>query len=209
MRFSVLILVCSSLASVASAQTLGGGRAVYQDVHAEETEPLDDELGVPRTPRLELSPHLAMSFDGLGDRIMDSVGFGLQGDLLVPLGPVLMVGARVIGERRFVYDGYRYDAELVELGRLMDTNGVARVRMVNGSFELAIGAAVGASFLRGAEGGRLQGWNAGPHLALRAGSVVAFRAELGFTYRRYPDANLESRDFRASIGLSFLLWSYR
>ena len=186
-------------------------RVAYQSVAADQTPPLEDARGVPRTPRLSVAPSVSYVSLAIDREAVDLFGFGGQIDLHVPLGVYVLVGARGRYERRAVIDPTSTDALFGSeraAGDLLDLAALAQLRLIAHTMEVGLGVAVGPSRL-GFDGQYDWGYAVDPHISIRAGSIVAFAMNLGLLIRRWPASGALEVGIHGTLGLSFLLGNHR
>jgi hypothetical protein len=190
----------------------------YHPADADPVEPLADERGIPRTPRLSIAPSGEFTSASLDDTSldpMDMLGVGGQVDLHVPLGAYVLVGARARFHRRSWLspdlDGNLFSGEL-DAGNVTDLGLVAQLRIVNHALELGLGLGFGPTrygWSNDDGSGSEWGYFVDPHMTLRMGRRVAFFVGIGLVVRKWPDWSMTEFGAHGELGLSFLLWSHR
>ncbi len=216
-RLLALLLVSAS--ATAAAQPPQPGRSIrYHSASDDSLEPLPDERGLPRTPRLSIAPSgefTSMSIDDTDLDPIDMLGIGGQVDLHVPLGAYALVGARARFHRRSwlhpELEGNLFSGEL-DAGNVTDLGLVAQLRIINHGLELGLGLGFGPSRYGwdGDEGsGSEWGYFVDPHMTLRMGRRVAFFLGIGLVVRKWPGWSVTEFGAHGELGLSFLLWSPR
>ena len=216
-RLLTAALLLASASTTASAQPPQPGRHIrYHSVADDPAEPLADERGLPRTPRLSIAPSgefTSISADHAAVDPVDILGVGGQVDLHVPLGAYVLVGARARFHRRSWLvpdlDGNLFSGAL-DAGSVTDLGLVGQVRIVNHSLELGLGLGFGPTRF-GVDDGSSSEWGyfVDPHMTVRIGRTVGFFVGVGLVVRKWPGWSFTEFGAHAELGLSFLLWSPR
>ncbi len=218
-RLLCAALLVASASATAEAQPPQPGRHLpYHSVDGDPTEPLDDERGLPRTPRLSIAPSgefTSMSVDDTALDPVDILGIGGQIDLHVPLGAYVLIGARARFHRRSFLspelEGNLFSGEL-DAGNVADLGVVAQLRIINHALELGLGVGFGPSRYGWDDGdGSASEWGyfVDPHMTVRIGRTVAFFVGVGLVVRKWPGWSISELGAHGELGLSFLLWSHR
>jgi len=205
--------------STASAQPPQPGRHIrYHSLADDPMEPLSDERGLPRTPRLSVAPsgeYTSVSIDDITTAALDVLGVGGQVDLHIPLGAYALVGARARFHRRSWLhpdvEGNLFSGEL-DAGNVTDLGLVAQLRIINHGLELGLGVGFGPSrygWDDDGDSGSEWGYFVDPHMTVRMGRTVGFFLGIGLVVRKWPGWSVTEFGAHAELGLSFLLWSPR
>jgi len=219
LRLLTAALLVAGTSAIAVAQPPQPGRHLpYHSVADDPAEALDDERGLPRTPRLSIAPSgefSSVSIDDASLEPVDVMGVGGQVDLHIPIGAYALVGARARFHRRSwlnpALEGNLFSGEL-DAGNVTDLGLVAQLRIINGGLELGLGLGFGPSrYGWNDDGGRGSEWGyfVDPHMTLRMGRKVAFFVGLGLVVRKWPGSSVTEFGAHGELGLSFLLWSPR
>jgi len=219
LRLLSAALLLAGASVPADAQPPQTGRTTpYHSVADDSPEPLRDERGLPRTPRLSVAPsgeYTSMSIDGVDADPIDLLGVGGQIDLHVPLGAYALVGARARFHRRSWLhpdlEGNLFSGEL-DAGNVTDLGVVAQLRIINHGLEVGLGVGFGPSRYGWDDdegSGSEWGYFVDPHMTVRMGRTVAFFLGIGLVVRKWPGWSVTEFGAHGELGLSFLLWSPR
>lgn len=215
-RLLAALLVLSASATAEAQLPQPGRHLPYHSTDQDPAEPLANERGIPRTPRLSIAPsgeYTSMSIDGTDLDPVDMLGIGGQVDLHIPLGAYALIGARARFHRRSWWspdlDGNLFSGEL-DAGNVTDLGLVGQLRIVNHGLELGLGVAFGPSrygWDDDSGSGSEWGYFVDPHMTLRMGRRIAFFVGLGLVVRKWPSWSVTEFGAHGELGLSFLLWS--
>lgn len=179
-RIIALLVLASSTLPLGRAHAQWDVPVTRYQQSTDDLQPLPDERGYLRVPRLVIGGQWILPLRDQGDE-SNSIGAGGSLGVDVALGVAFSVGA--YARAGWWREGYDYRDDFRDHA-LLDVGVKGRVRASIGTFSVFLGGHAGISYdWSFDDDARSEGWHIGPHVGLQVGKVVATEIEVGINHR--------------------------